>query len=290
MKKIPTLFKREFENHRVTKALPELSDESLAWVLAGEGTATEKIDGACCAVIDGRFYKRFDAKKNKHGITKEPPAGAIPCDAPDPVTGHWPHWVPVDQNDSGDQWFLAAYTLSSAFYPDGTYEAVGLHFNGNPYCLHRDYLIRHGQTVSDLPDRSFDGIRTYLAEHAIEGIVFWKDGQPRCKIKRSDLRLRWPDKEHLSHIQHWVYELEAPEEYMDILHRITAEKDMTIEEMMTEGLKHLSAHPDIVRQWEEELSALPQEKKDELDRIQMKSVSPVYSDALWLQQHTEGNT
>lgn len=38
MKKIPTLFKREFENHRVTKALPELSDETLAWVLAGEGT------------------------------------------------------------------------------------------------------------------------------------------------------------------------------------------------------------------------------------------------------------
>ncbi len=28
-------------------------------------------------------------------------------------------------------------------------------------------------------------------EHYIEGIVFWKDGEPRCKIKRSDFGLEW---------------------------------------------------------------------------------------------------
>ena len=24
------------------------------------------------------------------------------------------------------------------------------------------------------------------------GIVFWKDGEPRCKIKRSDFGFKWP--------------------------------------------------------------------------------------------------
>lgn len=31
-------------------------------------------------------------------------------------------------------------------------------------------------------------------EHEIEGIVFWKDGEPRCKIKRSDFGFEWPAK------------------------------------------------------------------------------------------------
>lgn len=60
----------------------------LEWVLAGDGVATEKIDGACCAIIDGVFYKRYDAKKDKRGNMKLPPEGAIPCDDPDPVIGH----------------------------------------------------------------------------------------------------------------------------------------------------------------------------------------------------------
>ena len=36
-----------------------------------------------------------------------------------------------------------------------------------------------------------DGIRTYLETHVIEGIVFWKDGHPRCKIKRKDFGFPW---------------------------------------------------------------------------------------------------
>ncbi len=63
MKKMPTLFQREFDNHRVVAIRPELTSPDLAWVLAGEGLATEKIDGACCAIIGGKFYKRYDAKK-----------------------------------------------------------------------------------------------------------------------------------------------------------------------------------------------------------------------------------
>ncbi len=83
MKKIPTLFKREYQNHKVVGISPELSDPSLQWVLDGEGDVTVKIDGACCAIINGVFYKRFDAKKGR-----KIPKGAIPCCDPDPVTGH----------------------------------------------------------------------------------------------------------------------------------------------------------------------------------------------------------
>ena len=191
MKKMPTLFQREFDGHRVVAISPELTDSQLAWVLAGEGTATEKFDGACCAIIGGVFYKRYDAKRNKRGVMKSPPAGAIPCDVPNPVTGHWPHWVRVDEAEPSDQWFIAAKANTPGELTDGTYEAVGPHFNGNPHQLDQDVLIRHGQRVLQV-ERSFDGIRAYLEEHCIEGIVFWKNGVPCCKIKRKDFGLKWP--------------------------------------------------------------------------------------------------
>lgn len=194
MKKIPTLFHREFENHNVVRISPEVAPE-LQWVLDGEGIATEKIDGACCAMIDGQFYKRYDAKKDKHGKMKLPPKGAIPCDDSDPVTGHWPHWVKVEEGNPADRWFLDALHDAQSregLLPDATYEAIGPHFQSNPYHLTQDTLVRHGAVEIDLPDRSFDGIRRYLLSHRTEGIVFWKDGKPQCKIKRKDFGLKWP--------------------------------------------------------------------------------------------------
>ena len=194
MKKIPTLFHREFQDHHAIKISPDVVP-GLEWVLEGEGIATEKIDGACCAIIDGVFYKRYDAKKDKHGKMKLPPEGAIPCDDPDPVTGHWPHWVKVIENDPADQWFMDAYRNAlekDGALPDATYEAIGPHFQSNPYQLEQDTLVRHGAKKLNLPKRSFDGIRRYLLAQRIEGIVFWKDGKPQCKIKRKDFGLKWP--------------------------------------------------------------------------------------------------
>ena len=194
MKKIPTLFQREFDHHRVVNINPVAPPE-LQWVLDGEGIATEKVDGACCAIINGTFYNRYDAKKDKRGRMKLPPEGAIPCDVPDPVTGHWPHWVKVEESDPADRWFVEAYKRAAekaGTLADGTYEAIGPHFQSNPYHLAEDVLVRHGAIEIDLPDRSFEGIRDYLERHAIEGIVFWKDGKPRCKIKRKDFGFKWP--------------------------------------------------------------------------------------------------
>lgn len=210
MKKIPTLFERVYENHKIVGITPKVAS-GMEWVLNGEGIATVKYDGSCCAIIGGELYKRYYAK---HG--KAPPEGAIPCCEPDPITGHHPHWVKCNIDNPSDKWFFEAYnyyinfmsedTRCSAIFnlglntpklecpTSGTYEAIGKHFNGNPYDMSCDLLIRHGINVIVLNDRSFNGIKNYLKNHYIEGIVFWKDGEPQCKIKRADFGFEWNTK------------------------------------------------------------------------------------------------
>ena len=114
------------------------------------------------------------------------------------MTGHWPHWVKVEEKNPADRWFLDAYRDARSRegeLPYATYEAIGPHFQSNPYDLTQDTLVRHGTIEIELPERSFDEIREYLRTHAIEGIVFWKDGAPRCKIKRKDFGFKWPIKQ-----------------------------------------------------------------------------------------------
>ena len=193
MKKIPTLFERVYENHKIVDILPNVTP-GMEWVLNGEGIATVKYDGSCCAIINGGLYKRYDAKKGK-----PIPNGAIKCqNEPDPITGHMPCWVKCNINNPADKWFWAAYDYEIEMfgkYPDGTYEAIGKHFNGNPYNLNYDVLVRHGfETIIGI-ERSFEGIRDYLEyNNDIEGIVFWKDGEAKCKIKRTDFGFDWNNK------------------------------------------------------------------------------------------------
>ncbi len=62
MQKIKTLFIRDKYNpKRVTNAV----EPDCAWVLAGEGKATEKFDGSACAVDRGRLYRRHVLKLGK---------------------------------------------------------------------------------------------------------------------------------------------------------------------------------------------------------------------------------
>lgn len=194
MKKIPTMFERVFENHKVVSTIEKFTDPSFEEVLK-TGVPTLKIDGACCAVIDGKFYKRYDAKKGK-----PIPENAIKCqEEADPITGHLPCWVPVDPNKPEDKWFVEAYSnlMSVRFLiDDGTYEAIGLHFQGNPYHLKNDILAKHGcDIILDLT-RTFSGIKHWLEDNNEEGIVFWDKNMthPICKIKRSDFSLPWPIK------------------------------------------------------------------------------------------------
>lgn len=187
MRKMPTLYVRKFaRDGSIVKVTREVA-VGCEWVIRGEGVATEKVDGACCAIINGRFYKRYDVKPGR-----VVPPGAIPCQrAADPVTGHFPHWVPVDSSLPSDKWFTAAINNAHWCREDGTYEAVGPHFQSNPYGLDEDFLERHGRIrLNDCP-RDYNGIREYLRTHEIEGIVWHRGNGDMCKIKRSDFGFEW---------------------------------------------------------------------------------------------------
>ena len=207
MKKIPTLFERKFEGHKIVGISDKLTDTAFQCVLDGECDMTIKFDGSCCSVIDRIFYKRFDAKPGR-----KIPDGAVPCCDPDPVTGHHPHWVAVNANNAGDKWFIEALkTTAESTTPggsfavlddghvetnilEGTYEAIGKHFNGNPYALKGDKLIKHGCVSMSLKKGpiTFELLRGILETENVEGFVFWKDGEPLCKIKKTDFGFEWP--------------------------------------------------------------------------------------------------
>ena len=195
MRKIPSLFVREFENHTVKRCLDKFT-EGCEWVINGEGYPTEKLDGTCCLIQDYKLYKRYDAKQGK-----KPPKGAIPCQPePDPITTHWPHWVLVDRNKPEDKWYVKAFDrfLESAKeqnydIPNNTYELIGPHFQSNPYNLEEDEFRQHGDIILSKVPRDYEGIKDYLCNHYMEGIVFWSDlwGTKKCKIKRTDFGFDW---------------------------------------------------------------------------------------------------
>ena len=66
--------------------------------------------------------------------------------------------------------------------------------NGDIIIASVDGEFTHGKRIVKDAPRTFDGLREYLRTHNIEGLVFWKDGEPQCKIKRSDFGFKWPDK------------------------------------------------------------------------------------------------
>ena len=191
MKKIPTLFKRIIENHQVINITDEITPGCEEAFVHGDSTV--KFDGSCCAVINGEFYKRYDAKQGK-----PVPENAIKCqEEADPVTGHLPCWLPCDRENKADKWFWEAYDnykeICCPIVIDGTYEAIGPHFQNNPYKLFSDTLEKHGTQYIKV-ERTFEAVKQYLTDNYIEGIVFWYEGEPVCKIKRTDFGLEWKGK------------------------------------------------------------------------------------------------
>ena len=94
------------------------------------------------------------------------------------------HLTTTDELSPGLEWVLEGRGVATVKY-DGTCCAVK---SGRFYRR----LIRHGaDVIRDCP-RTFMGLRDYLYSHNIEGIVFWLNGEPMCKIKRSDFGFKWP--------------------------------------------------------------------------------------------------
>lgn len=178
MKKIISLFQRNYDSNRLVR--DELTPGA-EWVAAGGGIATRKFDGTCCMVRDYLLFKRYDAKRGK-----SPPVGFIPSQDPDPVTGHWPGWLPVSDGPE-DRWHREAFISP---LPDGTYELIGPRINGNPEKADTHQLIPHGCIAyADCP-RDYEGLKRWLAARDIEGIVWHHPDGRMVKIKKKDFGLK----------------------------------------------------------------------------------------------------
>lgn len=181
MKKIISLFCRNYEtDHKVRDEVVPGAE----WVIAGEGVATRKFDGTCCAIIDGELWKRYDAKRGK-----TPPEGWIPAQEPDPVTGHHPGWVKVGYTPDS-VYHLEAFHRGADSHGwqlrDGTYELCGPQSQGNPEGFDGHILVRHGADVLEDCPRDFAGLRDYLKARDMEGVVWHHPDGRMVKIKKKD--------------------------------------------------------------------------------------------------------
>lgn len=176
MKKIISLFKRNYEGDR--KVLNEVVPGA-EWVINGEGIATRKFDGTCTMLKYGLWYGRFELKNGK-----PLPNNFIPAQDKDPITGDQPGWLPITENSYYKFFQEALKRLENP--KEGTYELCGTKINKNRENLDGHYLIRHGKEIlSDAP-RDYEGIRTYLSNKDIKGIVWHHPDGRMVKIKKKD--------------------------------------------------------------------------------------------------------
>lgn len=200
MKKMKPVFIIDRETDLATQQV----DPENEWVINGEGIATIKFDGEAAMIQNGKVYRRYSRKltkkwnrvfKNKKAkgekftptneMFKELPEGAISLEETfDPVTLHWPFWVPVTE-DKGN--FMYHEAIEGKTFEDGTYELVGPKVQNNPHNLDKHELWKHGSDVIVLDNIDFESIKEILKKLEFEGLVFHnKDGR-MAKIRRKDM-------------------------------------------------------------------------------------------------------
>ena len=182
MEKIPTLFQRGADFRVVDAVRAEC-----AWVLAGEGTPTEKLDGmnVRLTVRAGQLV-RVEKRRNPSKAQKQ--AG---------IRNGW--YVDTAADAPEDRWILRAATSTDVSgWPDDEHpcEALGPKIQGNPLQLEAYVCVpfnREAPVFDEVP-LTFEGLRTYLATmeslyappQLAEGIVFHHADGRRAKIKRKD--------------------------------------------------------------------------------------------------------
>lgn len=179
MKKIPTIFVRD-----MSKQPALVTSEwkpGCEWVRDGQGRPTVKIDGTCCMVRRGQFFKRRELKPGQ----PEPPDFET-ADF-DEETGKTVGWVPVGDGPD-DKWHREAFTGNES---DGTYELIGPKVQGGKEGGEKHILALHGEVPADDAPRTFDGLKEYLTGRDIEGIVWHHPDGRMAKIKRRDFGLKW---------------------------------------------------------------------------------------------------
>lgn len=188
MKKTPTIFDRDWDGDR--SRVLDIPNGAAQWVFDGEGVPTQKIDGTCCMVRGGKLFKRREVRADD--LANKPVPGFEVADH-DMETGKIVGWLPVGDGPE-DRWHREAFERESG-WPDGTYELVGPKVQGNPEASTSNKLIPHNsdRLVIVTPfERTFAGIRDFLARHDMEGIVFHHPDGRMAKIKGKDFGLKRP--------------------------------------------------------------------------------------------------
>lgn len=182
MKKTPTIFVRDWDGDR--SRVIDQPHKDCAWVFAGEGIATRKLDGTCCMVRDNKLFKRREIK-----IGLVSPIGFEVADT-DLETGKIVGWMPVGEGPE-DKFHREAWTGCDT-WPDGTYELIGPKIQGNPEHQQFHLLIKHGGgpagPIGGVP-RTFNELRDWLVGQDVEGIVFHHPDGRMAKIKGRDFGL-----------------------------------------------------------------------------------------------------
>ena len=201
MKKMSTLFKVNYFGKGSKGIITKDVRLENTWVYTAPNVvATRKFDGMAVMVLGGKLYKRYDAKPTKEALKrhiegtpwdltdfKNVPLDAIPCQEPDLVTGHYPHWILVSKEDPSNKYLLATYEKETL--EDGTYEFCGEKVGSNPEKVVGHKFFKHGSEILYLSDYSFDTLQQYLCNPSndIEGIVFHNlDTGQMCKLRKTD--------------------------------------------------------------------------------------------------------
>lgn len=182
MEKIPTIFDRG-PDFKVMNA-PRAGCE---WVFAGEGRATEKLDGTNVRVtVRSGQVVRVEKRRNPSKQQKQ-----------QGIIDGW--YVDADESANEDKWIYEAVRGTDVRgWPDGEHsvEALGPSIQGNPLGLEQHLCVPFNLEIpvyDDIP-RTFEGLKAHLAQlesrfhpgHLAEGIVFHHPDGRRAKIKRKD--------------------------------------------------------------------------------------------------------
>lgn len=172
MIKIPTMYPRD-ESKKGHPVMPGVKPEC-AWVEAGEGIATRKLDGTNVKIEAGKLFKRQKPKSGEYDEAA---------------------YVEARRDDPSDRYILEAFDALPGKL-DGIYEAVGPKIQGNPDDFKNHTLVRvvppDPSLVTGVASRTFEGLRAFLSGNVLEGIVFHHPDGRFAKIKRRDFGIPWP--------------------------------------------------------------------------------------------------
>jgi hypothetical protein len=178
------MFERDWNGDR--SRVLDKPNPAAAWVFAGEGVATRKYDGMACMYDGATWYKRRELKAGQ-----EAPAAFHVADH-DEETGKVVGWIPV--GDGPEDRYIREAIENETWQVDaapGTFEFIGPKSQGNVEKIDNHLMMRHAdaEKYPDAP-RTFDGLRDFLAERDIEGIVFHHPDGRMAKIKKRDFGLK----------------------------------------------------------------------------------------------------